>query len=537
MNTANRLSAISKLLDKGYLDTAAADCIQLVKEYPDDAVAWVLLSEISARLKQHRMAVNSALKALSIDPDNSQYLLHLARLYSGLSAWQASRKVLRKLRASMASLTVEERLELALLYYQSGQIDGAIELYQQVINSEPDNHQVRYNLASLQRYTGDLNSAAANLETVIAAHPEDYEACSALAHVKPHPEPRSVLEQLTRCQRYYEDSGSEAAKAALASLYYGKGKVLEDARQYPAAFAAYATGAALKRDLQRFKVSDELARINAMQRLVSNGDFAAPTQSGSDGPLFIVGMPRTGTTVVEGILGSHSEVKRGGELNYLPMTILEATGGSWADGPQSITAGTLANIANADMNAIGQRYMALSGDYLNCQGVFTDKLPLNALFVPIILSAIPNARVVQVERNAMDTALSNFKMLFKHGYDYSYSLDDIGAYVPAYQRMIKQWQETYPQRILTLRYEHLVAQPEEVGRRLTEFCELPWEPACLQFHQQPGATQTASASQVTESLHNRYVGQWRRFKEPLTTLKKKWQTQRLSALTEEDVKW
>tara|TARA_Y100001956_G_scaffold82765_1_gene105469 strand:- start:1897 stop:3510 length:1614 start_codon:yes stop_codon:yes gene_type:complete len=537
MSTLSSPQHIETLIAQGDLDTAAQDCIQLVKQAPQNGDAWLLLSKVSVRLKQNRMAVNSALKALEIAPDQPAYLLHLSQLYAGFSAWQATRKVLQKLNAMTASLDSHTLTALAKLYFQSGHIQQAIAVYQQVITAEPDNHEVLYNLGSLYRYTGELNRSATCLAAALAIKPNDYQACSALAHVKKHHDAKSVIANINKCMADYAGDDSSTAAHARASLHYAKGKVLEDSKQWQAAFTEYSAGAELKKSLQAFTTEQEIQRIAAMQALVHQGYFKAAPAEAADGPVFVVGMPRTGTTVVERILASHSRVTSGGELNFFPMTLLEAGGSNWFTGPEGVTPEVLEKVAKQDMAAIGERYMALARDYLNTQGVFIDKLPLNALFVPIILSALPNARIIQVQRNAMDTAFSNFKMLFNRGYEYSYSLEDIGAYLPAYQSMMQQWQDSFPEQILTVSYEQLTANPEHISREILSFCQLDWEAACLQFHIQAGATQTASASQVIEPLHNRYVGQWQQFKEPLVALKSELARQGVSPLTEEDIKW
>ncbi|GGF76490.1 tetratricopeptide repeat-containing sulfotransferase family protein [Alteromonas lipolytica] len=538
MNTLSPFQKIESLIAQGDLDTAAADCIQLVKQYPETGDSWLLMSDISFRLKQNRMAVNSALKALEIDPTNPGYLLHLARLYAGFNAWQAARKVLAKLFELADKLPTEQLNALADLYFKGGHIEQAIEIYERVHKAEPEHQQVLFNLGALYRYGGQIDKAAACLTAAVALDPIDYQACCALAHCKKHRDPTPVIASIKRCLTAYAgDFGNEASEA-IAALNYAKAKVLEDQQQWSRAYKAYSTGAALKKTLQRATCEQEIERMQAMQALVTKGRFTCAANSGeASGPIFVVGMPRTGTTVVERMLASHSQVTSGGELNFLPMTLLEAGDASTSAGPEGLTPEVLGQAAKQNMAAIGERYMALARDYLATEGCFTDKLPLNALLVPVILAAIPNARIIQVERNAMDTAFSNFKMLFNRGYDYSYSLADIARYLPAYQAMTRQWQETWPQQILTVSYEQLIADPENSCRALLGFCQLAWEADCLQFHTAAGTTQTASASQVTEPLHNRYVGQWRHYKEALGALQRELARQGVSPLTEEDIKW
>ncbi|OFC69125.1 tetratricopeptide repeat-containing sulfotransferase family protein [Alteromonas confluentis] len=536
MNQSETHARIEQYIAQRNFDAAAADCIQLVKTHADDARGWQLLSEVSLRLKQNRMAVNAALKAVDLVPENPTYLLHLAKVYAGFSAWNATRKVLNRLDALTSIMTVSDLAALALLYFQGLDYAKAENVYRQLLSVDSDNVEAKYNLAAILRYTGKLDEAAALLRAVLNGNPASVEACSALAHVKKHRADDDTLARIDACLSTHSRDAT-SSDMVLASLQYARGKVLEEQGDFASAFEVFSLGAAAKKAQQTFTTEHEIARIRAMQSLVSNNAFPALTQSDEPGPVFIVGMPRTGTTLVERILTTHSAVTSGGELNFMPMTLLEASGKSWFEGPEGVTAEALKKISGVNFNAIGERYMALSRDLLACTGIFTDKLPLNALFVPVILAAIPNARIIQVTRNTMDTAFSNFKMLFTRGYDYSYSLDDIAAYMPAYQQMMNQWQQTYGERVHTVNYETLVAQPENTVRSMLDFCNLSWEPACLAFHNQAGATQTASASQIKEPLHSRYVGQWKHYEDALLSLKKQLEKEGVTPLTEEDIKW
>ncbi len=536
MNQSETHARIEQHVAQHNFDAAAADCIQLVKTHADDARGWQLLSEVSLHLKQNRMAVNAALKAVDLQPENPVFLLHLAKLYAGFSAWTATRKVLVRLDGLKASMSVTELAALALLYFQGLDYAKAEYVYRQILTVDSNNGEVKFNLASVLRYLGKLDEAAHLLRSVLDNNPADAEACSALTHVKKHSADDDTLARIDACLSAHSRDAAPS-DMVLASLQYARGKVLEEQGDFASAFEAFSLGATAKKATQTFTTEQEIARIQAMQSLVSNNAFPALTQSDEPGPVFIVGMPRTGTTLVERILSTHSAVTSGGELNFMPMTLLEVSGKSWFEGPEGVTAEALEKIAAVNFNAIGERYMALSRDLLACTGIFTDKLPLNALFVPVILAAIPNARIIQVTRNAMGTAFSNFKMLFSRGYDYSYSLDDIAAYMPVYQQMMNQWQQTYGERIHTVNYETLVAQPENTVRSMLDFCNLSWEPACLAFHNQAGATQTASASQIKEPLHSRFVGQWRHYEDSLSSLKQSLEAQGLTPLTEEDTKW
>jgi len=230
----------------------------------------------------------------------------------------------------------------------------------------------------------------------------------------------------------------------------------------------------------------------------------------------VVGRPRTGTTLVDRIRSSHSEVEAAGELQAMPLAVKKLAGTS---SRRVLDAETVLASAAIDPAALGEAYLARAKVHRG-QGRprFTDKLPANFLYIGHILRALPDARVVCLRRGPLDTIWSNYKNLFASQsayYAYSYDLMDTARYYARFDRLMALWEQFWPGAVLQLSYEGLVADQEAQTRRLLAHCELSWDPACLSFHENRSAVATPSAAQVRRPLNRDGVGKWRSYEEAL----------------------
>jgi tetratricopeptide (TPR) repeat protein len=303
-------------------------------------------------------------------------------------------------------------------------------------------------------------------------------------------------------------------------LHYAIGKIYEDIGNYHQAFDHYSQGAAIKRQQRPYNISQD---VGLMKTVLEFSDaqpalHPSPTETHEQTPIFIVGLPRTGTTLVERILASHSKVVSGGELNAFPMALLEAGGKPIAAGLEGLDQNLVKSLTPKTLKDLASRYLQLANNYVNEAPIFVDKLPYNFLYCGLILHAFPHAKIVHVNRNPFDAALSNFKMLFDRGYEYSYCLKDTADFIAAYSQLMLQWKSRFPEQIYSIEYEHLVSSQEQQTRELLAFCQLDWDPECLNFHQNNSVSQTASASQVREPIYSRSVDLWRKFETQLTPL-------------------
>ena len=297
-------------------------------------------------------------------------------------------------------------------------------------------------------------------------------------------------------------------------------KEYEDLGDYDSAFAQLAAGKTKKRAQLGYSIDADRALFGTIERLFDAGRLAGhaagcPTTE----PIFVLGMPRSGTTLVERILSSHPQVLSAGELQNFAIAVKRAAG---TPSNRVLDAPTLENGVNVDFAALGERYLASTRPITGAKPRFVDKMPLNFLYVGFIALALPNAKIVCLNRDPLDTCLSNFRQLFSltfSYYNYSYDLRDIGLYYASFERLMRHWDEVLPGRVLRVRYEDLVQNQEPETRRLLDFCGLHWDGACLEFQENAAAVATASAVQVRSKLYATSIGRWRRYARHLAPLR------------------
>ena len=389
----------------------------------------------------------------------------------------------------------------------------ALDMFARAVALCPNDPEHLFNLAMEQRFHGLIDAAEANCDRAISLDPDQGEAWLI----------RSGLRRQTREQNHIDAITTKLGTGnadwrVQAQLHYALAKELEDIEDYTESFSALALGAALRRSHTRFDVSVDIARIDAMiagfpqRAFPGKGEAACST----DNPIFIVGMPRTGTTLVERILGAHPLVHAAGELSFFTEALIDLMrkGGFRGGDPTEMVSAA----RDVDPAALGSAYLSRAASFRGTEPRFVDKLPLNFLYCGLIARALPNARIIHVRRDPMDSCYAMFKTWFDSAYPFSYDLDELGRYYAAYSRLMEHWRSVIPDRILDIDYEDVVDDVEAAARRITAFCELPWSPACGKPQENSVPTTTASAAQVRHPVHRRSVGRWLKYEAQLKPL-------------------
>ncbi len=302
-------------------------------------------------------------------------------------------------------------------------------------------------------------------------------------------------------------------------MRYALAKEYEDVGEYSRSWTHLEQGAKLRRRHLQYDIQRDLATVDWIIEAFPEAPSAAAPGFPTREPIFIIGLPRSGTTLVERILGSHSSVSSAGELNDFPLALVAAVSRS-ANVRSMPRQELVARSARIDFAALGRDYLERTRPATGHKPHFTDKMPLNYLYCGIIRRALPNARIVHLTRHPLAVCYAMYKALFKDGYPFSYDLEEIGRYYIGYRKLMDHWRRTLPGAIHDLSYERLVAGQEEETRRLLEFCGLEWQEACLAFHRNPAATTTASAAQVRQALYGSSVEQWRHYATQLEGLRR-----------------
>jgi tetratricopeptide (TPR) repeat protein len=402
----------------------------------------------------------------------------------------------------------------ALICDGLGQGEEALEIYGQLSKEMPQDSELRVAMAQIFKNRGESGEAIRLLRVASATPASLAPASLALSNIGSY---RFSDEELDRMQ-----SAEGAPAASLAERYqlcFALGKALEQRARYEESFGYYARGNALKRS--ELTVSPDTA-IQTMRRqpLVCTPElFAARRGMGcpSAAPIFIVGLPRAGSTLIEQILASHSQIDGTQELPYIPQQVHRFRDRDPGLPPRYPA--ILGELAAEELRGLGEEYLASTRVHRKGAPFFLDKLPNNFRNLGFIHLILPNARIIDARREALPCCFGNFKQLFNAGMEFKYSLEDLGRYYCHYVALMEHWDRVLPGKILRVQYEDVVNDLEGSVRRILDFLGLPFEPACLEFHRTARTVRTLSAEQVRRPINREGLEQWRHFEPWLGPLK------------------
>jgi tetratricopeptide (TPR) repeat protein len=464
-------------------------------------------------LGQRPQAVAHLRQAVAMAPERADFGAQLARALSlarlGREALEAADRTLAL--APGDPLTLDT---LGVVYTQAGAYAKAAAVFRQAAERQPGRAHFQFNLATALVYLGDIDGAEQALEACLAREPGHWRAHLTLAQLRKQTPAANHLSRLEALR-----PRADADPIGRMSINLALAKEHEDLGQFAEAFACLARGKAAGRALKPYTIERDAALFDALMQAFPAPDAMASTGCSSGEPLFVIGMPRSGTTLVERILSSHPDVHSAGELPNFGMVLKQLSGSRT---PVLLDPETVARGRHVDPCQLGEAYLASTRPGTSGKPRFVDKLPHNFLYAGFIARALPNARIVCLRRHPLDTCLSNFRQLFSMAspnFDYSFDLLDIGRYYVLFDRLIAHWDRVLPGRILQVDYERLVERQEPTSRRLLEFCGLPWHEDCLRFERNAQPVATASAVQVRSPIYRGALGRWRHYETELGPLR------------------
>jgi tetratricopeptide (TPR) repeat protein len=396
-----------------------------------------------------------------------------------------------------------------------GEHERAIALYQQLLQQAPGAADLQLSLAHSLKAQGRQGEAIAAYQAAAAARPDFGDAYWSLANLKTYRFSDDDLD----CMRAAQAS-PETATVDRYHLAFALGKACEDRGEYAQSWRYYEQGNALKRAESRYR-SDIIEGNTRRQIQTCTREFFAARSGVGDirpDPIFIVGLPRSGSTLIEQILASHSQVEGTHELGEIPRMVLDLQGREdHVDDPRY--PGVLSEMTASDFRELGAKYLQDTRIYRGSKPYFIDKMPNNFRHIGLIHLMLPNAKIIDARREPVACCFSNLKQLFANGQEFTYSIDDIARYYRTYLDLMQHWDDVLPGRVLRVTHESVVDDLEGNVRRILDFCGLAFEPACLAFHKTARSVRTASSEQVRQPIFRDGIDQWRHYEAWLSPLK------------------
>ncbi|GAB1233906.1 tetratricopeptide repeat-containing sulfotransferase family protein [Ferrigenium sp. UT5] len=477
------------------------------------------LGEMCRRLGRLEEAVAAGQRACALAPNDVDAHYNLGLALTDKCEWDSAiRSYQRALALNPQHGLAWNNLGAAL--EKQGDKRAAELAYAKAVILNPAHHEAQNNLGAIYSEQGKLDEASHCFDAAIEANPDFSEAHFNLSTLKTY---RADDPHLIYLERIL-DNAAAMPVAARIRYWFALGKAREDVGRYDDAFAAYEAGNRLQHEILP---CDEARADEMLERVMTVFDRAffearmpsppAPLPLAgeeSKAPIFIVGMPRSGTTLLEQILSSHPAVYGAGELTYLNEAIMDLPGGSGERFPDFVP-----GLAAEDFAQLGKTYAErlwkLAPDALR----ITDKMPANFFYIGMIRLALPNAKIIHAMRDPMDSCFSNYARLFNDTMEFTYDLGTLGRYYARYITLMQHWRAVLPQgSILDLRYEDMVADTEGQARRILDYVDLPWDDNCLAFHQNKRHVKTASVAQVRKPIYKTSVARWQHFEKQLQPL-------------------
>lgn len=486
---------------KDYVN-AHRHCVNIIKVNPEHADAYFLLGIIHIEIGQIDKARRLIEKAIKIAP-NDEYYAYFAKCHSLLGDINATLNAADKVSIN----NVNQALTLDTLGVSLSRIgwhDKALNCFKQALDMVRDNPLFYYNYAVSCKFSGDFAEAKIGFEKAIALRPNYHEAYYAMSDLGGIDQENNHIKQL---QQLLSTSVSHDMGLHLA---HALAKEYESLNKYSEAFQVLSIAKRKKRQSINYKFAQDkmLFDLAGSGYLASNKQL---TGFESEKPIFVMGMPRSGTTLVERILSNHSDVASCGELQDFGIAVKEL---SQTSSNKVLDVETLLAAETIDFKALGKRYLERTLIKSGNEKHFVDKLPFNFFYIGLILRALPHAKIICLLRNPMDTCIGNYRQLFSFNSpysSYSYDLKEIGYYYQQFYHLVHKWQQIAPANFKLLNYETLVSEPESQIKKLTEFCGLDWQEQCLHAEKNTSPVSTASKVQVREPINTSSIGRWRRY--------------------------
>ncbi|HEY1784248.1 MAG TPA: tetratricopeptide repeat protein [Pirellulales bacterium] len=491
---------------RGQFAEAVAHYEQAIALQPDLFEPHFALGRIFQRQGQFDRAVASVRRAIALKPDHAQSYHTLGNLFFEQEKLSQAREAFQHA-VTLDSGYCQAHNMLGCVLEKQEQFDLALASYRRALAIDPGYADAWFNLGNALKQLGKFDEAVAHYDQALTLKPDFAQAHHSRSDLKTF---RAGDADLAALESLAADA-DRLPPDQMPFVHFALAKALEDVGDYRRAFEHLLKGNALRRREVEYDAATGKNTLRLIAKVFEPGLFERFATAGdpSPAPVFIVGMPRSGSTLVEQILASHPQVQAAGELENL-RHVLEAMSNS-GDQPVYFPQCIQSFDANG-MRRLGQAYLASLPALAEGKTRITDKLPGNFLFVGLIRLILPNARIIHTVRDPVDTCVSCFSKSFALSQAFSYDLAELGAFYRGYHQLMAHWRSVLPAgAMLDVAYEDVVERLEEQARRLIDFCGLPWDDRCLNFHQSSRPIATASNVQVRRPIYRNSLARWRRY--------------------------
>lgn len=507
--------AVTDLIAQGKLVRAEEICRKFLQKVPRDVEAMRLLADIGLRLGALEEAEFLLESAAEFAPDNLQVRIDYIRTLRKRQKFAAAFA-----QAQFLLATAPENPQFQSIYaiecMQTGDYEAALAAFDEILRKLPGDATTLTSRGHALKTCGQFDEAVASYHAALASTPQHAEAWHSLANLK----------------TYRFSAADMAAMANLAAdnnlsfidriyVAFALGKACEDTGDYRASFEHYARGNQLKKNQSRYDADKMTVELAAPQKVCDSALFALKRGCGhpAPDPIFIVGLPRAGSTLLEQILSSHSMIDGTLELPNILSYAQQLRRCKGASGTAPGYPEVLAELSPQELAGFGERFIADTRIHRQGAAFFIDKMPNNFRHIGLIKLILPNAKVIDARREPMACCFSSFKQLFAEGQEFSYSLQDLGQYYRDYVALMQHWDQMLPGFVLRVQHEDVLADLEGQVARMLEFIGVPFEESCLRYYETERAVRTPSSEQVRQPIFKDSMSQWRHYEEWLGPLR------------------
>ena len=502
-------------INQGQYQQAHQLIINILSQDKYFADGYFLLAMIASVHHNSGKAIELIKQAIVLAPKQVEYIAQLAKHYALVNdhvqalhhANDAANLVFNS--APKSALTFDT---IGVAFSQIGLHQKAVPFFKQAVAANNKNGLFFFNLGASLKFTGDFSAARVAYEQTIALMPSYCKAHAALTSLGDITLNNNHIERLAKLYKQVTQSDD------LLYIGHALAREYEALGDYDKAYQYLNQSKKAKLAKLDYQFSDDQQMFNALTEFFNTSKINAHTQDelnigyDSDEPLFVVGMPRTGTTLVERILSKHSAVTSAGELQHFGLLLKEL---SKTSTNKVIDKETVMAAASINFKKLGKAYIDSTRAITGNSSKFVDKMPLNVLYAGFIIKALPKAKIICLDRGPLDTIVSNYRQLFAVNfsyYNYAYDLQTTAQFYQQFKQLTQLWLTLFPDNFYLVNYEKLVNDPEKEAKKIIEFCGLDWQDECLEIHKNSAPVATASAVQVRQPINNKSVGNWQKYK-------------------------